>query len=327
MVYEGGVKVNNKGLAHKLAVTVAVFGVLAGVLAVAATVAFAQNGKPDGPEEVYALTTSDNLLRFDGDKPEKVNKKKITGLVGGESLVGIDFRPSAQPVGSPNQGKLYGVGDQSYIYTIDPNTAGAKRGAQLMRDTNGDGVGDTVVPLDGSKFGFDFNPTVDRLRIVSDTNQNLRINVDTGLTIVDTPLAYNAGPPPDLNAGTDPAAVGAAYRNSQPSAFGGVTELYDIDANNDVMVEQDPANAGTLNTEGPLGVDTKLLVGFDIVTVGASPAGDRGFAALKTKKKSKFYAIDLDTGEATKIGKIGDNRRGKKVEGIAIPIASNTPVT
>ncbi len=315
--------INHKGLAYKLTVGVAMLGVLAGALAVAASGAFAQNNKgPDGPEEVYALTTNDKLLKFDGDKPEKAKKMKITGLASGESLVGIDFRPSSQV--PSQQGVLYAVSDQSFIYTIDPDTAVATRGPQIT--ANG-----APVALRGTSFGIDFNPTVDRLRIISDANQNLRVNVDTGAladfdpntpgTQPDMDLAYAAGDP---NAGTDPAATATAYRNSQPSAFGTGpigTEQYDIETVADVMVEQTPPNNGTLVTEGSLGVDAKLIAGFDITTVGASPAGDRGFVALKVKKKSKFYAIDLENGDVTKIGKIGDNRRGQKVEGLAIPIA------
>lgn len=82
----------------------------------------------------------------------------------------------------------------------------------------------------------------------------------------------------------DPRATDAAYRNSQACAFAGTTELYDIDAAADVMVEQGPPNNGALVTEGPLGVATNELVGFDIVTVGASsPAGDRDFASLQSE--------------------------------------------
>ena len=72
------------------------------------------------------------------------------------------------------------------------------------------------------------------------------------------------------------------------------------------MSEQDPPNNGTLNTEGPLGVDTNQLIGFDIVTRGASPDGYRGYAALDPANEggSRFYKINLNTGDATNIGRI-----------------------
>jgi len=309
-----------------LAGALVALGVLIGMLMIWAPVAGAKGG-PDGPERVFTLTTKDKLLRFDGDKPGNVSGKNITGLRNGESLVGIDFRPSAQAPAGAKQGKLYGVGGRGYIYTINVKTAVATRGPRIKADFDGDGDVELVV-LRGTSFGVDFNPDVDRLRIVSDANQNLRVNVDTGALADFNPVAPGTQPDGDLqyalldpNAGENPAVTAVAYRNSRPAAFGTMnTELYDIDARTDDMSEQDPPNNGTLNTEGPLGVNTNRLVGFDIVTRGTSPAGDRGYAAMDpaSKGRSKFYKINLNTGDATNIGKIAGGKT--RVEGLAIPI-------
>lgn len=307
------------------------FGLLLGSLLIwAGSSADAQTRNvPDGPEKIFALTANDRLLRSDGDNPRKVDSKDIRGLVAEESLVGIDFRPGGDPaVGNAVDGKLYGVGARGYIYTINAKTARAERGPRITADLDGDGDMEPVA-LNGDRFGIDFNPTVDRLRIVSDANQNLRVNVDTGVladfdenpangTQPDRDLQYAAGDP---NAGRDPNVTGVAYTNSRPAAFGTMnTVLYDIDARTDDMSEQDPPNDGTLNTVGPLGVNTSQLVGFDIVTRGASPAGDRGYAALDPagKQDSKFYKINLNNGKATSIGKIGNGNA--RIEGLAIPI-------
>ena len=299
-------------------------GILALGLLVGMSVIFwtasSASAAPDGPERVYALTTSDNLLRFDGDNPQMVNRKKVSGLAAGESLVGIDFRPSAQPSGSPLQGALYGVGDQSNIYTIDPMTAVATQVSTI----NADGQ---AVALEGTGFGIDFNPAVDRLRIVSNTNQNLRVNVETGVladfdpvtpgTQPDGDLQYGAGDP---NEGTDPDVTSVAYRNSQPEGFGGATELYDIDPATNDMSEQTPPNDGTLVTEGMLGRNVKRFAGFDIVSRGTSPAGDEGYAALQPmmNSSSMFYRVNLGSGRIAQIGRIG--AQGTDVEGLAIPI-------
>ena len=48
--------------------------------------------------------------------------------------------------------------------------------------------------LSGTAFGFDFNPTVDRIRVVSDTGQNLRLNPDTG-AVAAVDGALNQGRP------------------------------------------------------------------------------------------------------------------------------------
>ena len=294
-----------------------VLGIMAGSLFVASTTP-AASAAPDGPEQVYALSTGDELLSFDGDEPGDATSKDITGLRTGESLVGIDFRPTNSTTAAPNtQGKLYAIGDQGFVYTINPDTAAATRGARLTVGTTG-----TPVVLTGESFGMDFNPDVDRLRLVSDANQNLRINVDNGQTTVDTPLQYAVGDP---NAGTDPEVGSVAYRDSQASGFGTATptEIYDIDAATDDMSEQTPPNDGTLVTEGPLDRMVRVRQGFDIVTIGSSPAGDRGFAVLKpmvSGRATGFYTVNLEDGSTVRIGRIGSGD-SIQVEGLAIPIS------
>ena len=76
--------------------------------------------------------------------------------------------------------KLYGVGNGGGVYTIDPATANA----QL--------VNTLTVPLRGAVFGVDFNPAADRLRIISDTGQNLAHNVTGGVTVENASLTYCA---------------------------------------------------------------------------------------------------------------------------------------
>jgi hypothetical protein len=161
--------------------------------------------------------------------------------------------------------------------------------------------------LSGTAFGFDFNPTVDRLRITSTAQQNVRVNVDTGAVTVDSPLSYAPGDP---NFGATPRIVGSAYTNSFAGAV--TTTLYGIDSSRDILVIQNPPNNGTLNTVGPLGVDTSDLVGFDILA-----AGNVGFAALTapTGAASQLFQINLATGAATLVGTIGG---GVTITGIAL---------
>ena len=307
--------------------SVVLLGLLAGVLALLAATpsdAEAQNRRPNGPDRVFALTDPNTLLQFNGDRPGNIERRTpVTGLEPGDNLVGIDFRPStAANEDATNQGALYGLGDGATdtLYTINTRTGAATRVADLTLD----GVPFQLV---GTSFGFDFNPTVNRIRIVSDQDQNLRVNPFTGAiadndpntpgTQPDGTLNYADG---DENEGENPNVTAAAYRNSRQAAIGTTnTELYDIDTNLDIMAEQTPPNAGTLVTEGSLRVDVEDLTGFDIVTRGASPAGDRGFAALQRtgSDSSAFYSINLDNGRATKIGMIG---RGNVVKGLAIPI-------
>ena len=248
-------------------------------------------------EALVGLSDNNELVSFESGKSNQTTSVvQITGLVGGEKVVGIDFRPSDLGSNSVNDiGKLYGVTTASRVYVIDPTTGAATNPVTL------------TVPLEGTSLGVGFNPTVDRLRIHSSTNQNLRINVETGVTIADGRLAYSAG---DVNFGADPDVTATGYTNNDANPATG-TELYAIDAAQDVLAEFGPAsatsgpNSGKLVTVGPLGVDAGLMSGFDISnTTGIA------YAVLGTSAsgKSVLYSIDLDTGAATKLGLLAQTK-------------------
>lgn len=244
---------------------------------------------------VYALTDENDLLSFLSESPEDLlGNGVITGLAQNEDLIGIDFRPA--------NNRLYGVGNLGNIYTINPGT-GAATFVSAMN-----------VALLGSRFGVDFNPVPDRLRIVSDTDQNLRVNVDTGATLVDTNLSYVGGTPnPNLTA--------VAYTNSfapSPRTPPPGTTLYGIDVrgSGDQLVIINPPNNGTLLPVGPLGVDVASLTGFDILTVGST---QMAFAGLLRRDSSisELYSINLATGAATLLGDIGG---GDHIDGLTVLI-------
>lgn len=288
----------------KLARVLAVAGVLLALLVGTAPGASAQTGSSGGT--VYAVTASNQLVGFDQNSPGQVSSSvPVTGLASGEVLLGIDFRPAT--------GQLYALGSASQVYTVDPASGTATA------------VGGPFAPaLEGTAFGFDFNPTVDRIRVVSDTGQNLRLNPDTGAVgtdpatgaaTVDGRLAYASDDP---NAGAQPGVVGAAYTNNVAGAAS--TVLYDIDANLGTLVTQDPPNDGVLNTVGSLGFGTGYLVGFDIAA-----SDGRALAALQPNgASSRLYAVDLSSGAATDLGAIG---AGEAITGLAIPSAAGLPST
>jgi hypothetical protein len=237
------------------------------------------------PPQAYAVTATNKLLSFSTATPGAIiSTVAITGLQSGDSVVGIDFRPAT--------GQLYAMGSLSNLYTINPQTGVASQ------------IGTTFSPaLTGTSFGFDFNPTVDRIRVVSDAEQNLRLNPVTGaVAMADTPLDYD---PTDPNDAADPNIVAAAYTNN---FFGSTsTTLYDIDSNLDILVRQggpggNPSpNLGALFTIGALGVDSSAIAGFDIASSGAA------FAVLQINGEtvSKLFRINLVSGTATLIGAIG----------------------
>ena len=164
------------------------------------------------------------------------------------------------------------------MYSIDSTSGSATKKSQLS------------VTLTGTSFGVDFNPTVDRLRITSDTGQNLRANVDTGATLVDTTLNYTAGTPAS-------GIVGSAYTNNDADP-NTATTLYDIDSTLDQVAIQAPPNAGSLNPTGKLGVDTGSAAEIDIYSTirNGTTVDVMGYAALTVGGRSGFYSIARDRG-------------------------------
>ncbi len=233
-------------------------------------------------EQMVALTNDNRLLFFDHTTPGTIIRTAVvTGLQTGETLFGIDFRPAT--------GQLYALGSTSRLYQLDVNS-----GAATAVGSAGD------FSIVGTNFGFDFNPTADRIRITSDSDQNIRVNPDDGTATPDLTLRFAAGDPND---GVNANVVGSAYTNNFAGA--GATVLYDIDTTSDVLVIQDPPNDGTLKTIGALGVDTGGNIGFDI-----SGVTGRAYASLHVGGPAVgipgLYTIDLVTGAATLIGEIAD---------------------
>ena len=170
-------------------------------------------------ETIVGLVEGNNLVTFDSARPgDLLSALPITGLTGGELILGIDFRPET--------GQLYGFGHLGApgvrLYIFDPVTGAATLVSTLAADP-----ADTTDPYTdvvGTDFGVDFNPVPDRIRLVTDTGQNLRVNPDTGLVTTDTPLAFAAGDP---NAGRIPKVVDAAYSNNDANATS--TTLYGLE--------------------------------------------------------------------------------------------------
>lgn len=242
---------------------------------------------------VIGLTSDRRLICFQENRPEEADDLGfISGLAGDTRLVGIDYRPATRV--------LYGLGNAGGIYTIDPATAQATFRSQLS------------VALVGASFGVDFNPVVDRLRIISDTGQNLRANVDTGVALVDGTLTYSSPASPATGV------TGAGYTNNDGDA-NTATTLYDVDSMLDQLAIQSPANAGTLSATGKLTVDTTSAVGFDIYSTvrNGTTVDVQGFAALRVGGLARFYKITLFTGKA---GLRGTFRTRDQVIGIAIPL-------
>lgn len=250
-----------------------------------------------GPLLVVGLTADMQLVCFREKRPENARSiGSISGLMRGDSLVGIDFRVQDK--------SLYGVSRSGGIYRIDLASAAATK------------VGNLSVALEGMSFGVDFNPAADRLRIVSDTGQNLRHNVNAGgTTIVDDPLDYPPATPVNAIGPNATMVTGSAYTNNDLAATTATT-LYALDTLQDQVALQSPPNDGTLAATGKLGTDSGAETGFDIYS--SARGGVQALASIASAEgKSNLYSVDLPTGKATLRGSFPAQYR---VIGIAIPL-------
>lgn len=227
--------------------------------------------------DIAGLTSRNELLLFSDTAPGKSKTVAISGVDG--KLLGIDVRPA--------DGKLYALSHDGTLYTVDTTSGAATRKSKLS------------VPLDAiDHLVVDFNPQADRLRVISSSGQNLRVNVDTGQTLVDGKLSYRQQ---DRNAGKPIGIYAGAYINSFAGAT--QTQLFDVDSLNGVYAVQDPPNDGVLRTVAPTGVKPGVIVdSIDIYT----DAKDEyfGFAV----SGNRLHRFDVATGKFGKSNLIGDGK-------------------
>jgi hypothetical protein len=245
------------------------------------------------PKTALGLSSNGKNLTIFDLKTAKRTKAlgQAKGLVGDVRLIGIDERPADH--------KAYGVGDKGGIYVINRGNGAVRKVSQVS------------VPLEGQNFGVDFNPAADRLRIISDTGQNLRHDVTqaTPATAVDGALNYE---------GTTATGITAAgYTNSDNDPSTGTT-LFNLDMTRDQVVQQVPANSGNLLVSGPFGPRQGPVAGFDIVgsNSGSRTADNTGFASIRPTGGglATLYSVNLLSGKFTKVAKFD-----KDIADLAIP--------
>ncbi|GAB3498859.1 hypothetical protein GCM10027341_21120 [Spirosoma knui] len=230
----------------------------------------------------YVLTDDNRLVKLSTQNPSvSMGTTSITGVLNNERLMGIDFRPAT--------GQLYAVSSGSRLYTIN-----------LMNGVATPvGNGPFTPAIMGDAVGFDFNPTVDRIRLVTQLGQNLRLNPETGTVMI------TDGP---INGVPGAAVSGVAYTNNQAGVT--TTTLYDIDPFADKLYRQNPPNDGTLAEVGPLGINVAGVGNFDIAPNGSA------IATLISNLTQGLYEINLTTGRAELLGNLPG---AMSIVGLAIP--------
>jgi len=259
-------------------------------------------------ELIYGMTAAGaasdlggiGLVSFDSTTPgSRSFHGNFAGVVSGHSVRSIDFRPKT--------GELYAIstdgGANAQLYKVNLATG------QLTTVGGGFSLGTNT----SARVEIDFNPVVDRIRIITGATEtsgqanNFRANPDTGaLVATDSNLTFAAGDP--QFGATGFTLVAAAYSNNVDGAAS--TTLYGWDYITDSLVtvgglDGAPSPNGgqmfTVNT--PAGFLTGLAgIGMDIsgatntlYVTHDNPAG--GPMAL--------YTRNLTTGAETLIGAYG----------------------
>lgn len=255
-------------------------------LVVALASGFVTAGVASG-QTVYGITRDNRLVSFNPASPGTLLVDvPITGLTVGESAIGIDVRPLTSEI------FVFGSGNRMYSVS----TGGVATA-----------VGTGFTALATTTSSFDFNPTVDRVRVVDAAGNNRRLNPATGGDAAsDTALTYGTG-------GT-PRAVGVAYTNAQFGAnvaAGTVRELF-VDSTLNTLGEigslvggNASFNGGVSTTIGGLGFDLFDDAGFDIY----GPTGIAYLSNLGSTGAANFYTVNLGTGAASLVGQIGTGNR------------------
>ena len=258
---------------------------------------------------LYAVSESHQLIAVSAAEPQKITRSvTLYGLAPNERILGIDYRVA--------YGVMFALGSSGRVFTVDVDSGALKP------------VGEApfALALEGTRFGFDFNPAADRIRIVSASGQNLRVHPETGALVDSKPdvdglqpdgaLAFASD---DANAGRTPHVIAAAYTYNNDNEK--LTTNFAIDGDLGALVRQgsvegaEPVvspNTGQLTTVGALGVAAITDAHFDI-----SDVTNTALAALTTRDvpTPTLYRIDLATGQANAIGTIGN---GEPLRGIAI---------
>jgi Domain of unknown function (DUF4394) len=235
-----------------------------------------------GQSVVGLVQGANALVRFSTATPATVvTPVPVTGLAAGDTLKAIDYRPAT--------GALYAIAtDVSNAavrtYTINPATGAATTIGGLV-----------PLPTPAVAWDINFNPTVDRIRVVNDQDENARLHPDFGSLAADDT---------NLTAGATVEAV--AYTN--PFAGATTTTLYALNQASSSLATigglngAPSPNGGVVTDVGPLGVTlTGATTAFDIASNNAAYAVVRPAGAM-----SSLYTVNLSTGASTLVGTVGD---------------------
>ncbi len=266
-------------------------------------------------ELIYGMTAATSLgeepgiglVTFLSNAPGTVTAVgAFSGVTAGQAVRSIDFRPAT--------GQLYAISTDglaaAQLYTVNLTTAA------LTPVGTGFSLGTGATANNSPRVEIDFNPVVDRIRILTPGSENgalsnnFRANPNTGALVnVDTNLAFATG---DINFGSSPSIAAAAYSNNVAGAT--TTTLYAWDyATFDALVTvgglngSPSPNGGLLTTvaEPPAFITAGAGIGMDISSATGTDILYVAHDDPATGTISRLYIRDLVTGLETPVGIFG----------------------
>lgn len=251
-------------------------------------------------ESLVGLTSNNQIGVFSSTNVAAASFVNISGLSEGESLIGIDLRPS--------NNTIYGISTANNIYTLNVSSTGVFGAATFVKAL------DMSIINASLSYGIDFNPQADfsgaaSLRLVSSAGNNYAINASTGAIAFSGNIAegnYSA----------------VAYTNSTPAGAPApnTTMLYYVDASDNTLnrnVAPGTFNAPNIQEVGKLG-NIGAINGFEIFANGsaflAATVGTSGNGA------TQLFNVDLGEGKATQIGMFSTGIRGLAAAPSAVPV-------
>ena len=243
---------------------------------------------------LVGLSTNNQIGVFDSANVAAASFINISGLSSGESLIGIDLRPS--------NNTIYGISTSNNVYTVNASSGAATFVTALSTSIINASLG----------YGIDFNPVADfsgatSLRLVSSAGNNYAINATTGAVTVATSIT-----------GGNYSAV--SYTGSTPSGAPASTMLYYVDASDNTLnknVAPGTFNAPKIEEVGKLNANIGSINGFEIFADGsaflAATVGDGN-------GQTQLFDVDLVTGKASQIRQFGRGVIGLAAAPSAVPV-------
>ncbi len=219
---------------------------------------------------LYAVDLSNNFLVFGTESFDALTAKmRIEGLPILKRIIGIALRPS--------NGKLYGVGNDSRVYTIDPLTA-------VATPVGSGPFSPGIASFFDIHFAMDLEPNGDRVRLIAaESGGNWSISLDDGTATLDENSRYAAGTPLE---GRTPRLLGITFAPPADTADAGLCQnlAYGIDADEAIMIAScDPATGAwwpTVSEEPTQGSLSYEPTGASPLPASSAP---REFEELKDK--------------------------------------------